>query len=734
MVFDRLTAHHLRLKPSKCNIAKSEIEYLGFRVSKGVVAPVPSNLKVVESFKIPSTKKEVRQFLGVTGFYRRFIQNYSQVALPLTNLTKDKTPFSWSREAQEAFETLKSVLLCEPVLALPDFNKDFVLCTDASKLALGAVLCQEDDDKHLHPVAYASRKLKDAETRYSVVEKEALAVVWGVSHFRQYLLGKPFVVYCDQASLSHVFKLKDPTSRIARWNMTLSQYQPHIKYLPGKLNFTADYLSRNVNTVICTLPKFSILPINSLTSSPIKFSIDPTLQQRIKNEQEADAICVKIREALDNNETPEPHKFLFFLKDNLIMCTNKDPKKRKHKLERIVVPKSLTKEIIEFCHDSPTSAHPGIAKTLSRVRQSFFWPGMYAQVQKHVSCCFSCIGRRGHIKNPPAPLQRIPVAQRPLERVAMDAIGPLIRSIEGNQHLIVATDYFTRYPEAYPVPDLKTETIVGVLEKFICTHGVPETLLTDRGKSFLADAIKVVYDKLGIKKLNTTSYHPQTDGVCERLNGVLINSLSHLVSKTGNDWCRHVPFALLAHRTTEHSATGENPAFLMYGRDLTLPVQLLSNPPCRSYSEIQEFVDDLHIRLQTSFETVKENLEKAASRQETQQNKKAKVKDIKVGDTVFCYFPNVKPGVCRKFAGKNRGPYRVLRQTSKVNFEIELKDSPGKKFLVHVNRLRKVPGQALEFPGMENNSVGGEEIQVQDSGSSRYHLRPRDSHGFVVPS
>lgn len=330
---------------------------------------------------------------------------------------------------------------------------------------------------------------------------------------------------------------------------------------------------------------------------------------------------------------------------------------------------------------------------------------MYAQIQRHVLNCFSCVGRRGHVRNPPAPLQRIPVAQRPLERVAVDVVGPLPLTLAGNRFLVVMTDYFTRYPEAYPVPNILAETIVGVFENFISTHGIPEILLSDRGPSFLSDAIKIVYKKLGIVKTNTSSYHPQTDGVYERLNGVLINSLSHLVSRTGNDWCRHVPFALLAHRTTVHASTGETPAFLMYGRDLTLPVQLLSSPPQRSYSEVREFVDDLHIRLQTAFVTVKENLERAASRQELHFSKKAKKKDIKVGDTVFCYWPNVRKGESRKFARKNRGPFKVLRQTSPVNFEIGSQMSPGKKFIIHVNRLRKVWVQEFENSGAESPGV-----------------------------
>ncbi|KFM75796.1 Retrovirus-related Pol polyprotein from transposon 17.6, partial [Stegodyphus mimosarum] len=165
-------------------------------------------------------------------FYRRFIQNFAHKALPLTELTKDKVTFKWTDEAQQAFDNLKAELLTQPILALPDFTKPFALCTDASNYALGAILGQEDENKFLHPICFASRKLKGPEINYSTVEKEALAVVWATAHFRQYLLGKSFTVYCDQASLSHVLKLKDPTSRIARWIMGLSQYDYKIVHKP----------------------------------------------------------------------------------------------------------------------------------------------------------------------------------------------------------------------------------------------------------------------------------------------------------------------------------------------------------------------------------------------------------------------------------------------------------------------------------------------------------------------
>ncbi|GBO00247.1 Retrovirus-related Pol polyprotein from transposon 17.6 [Araneus ventricosus] len=216
IVFKRLIDANLRVKPSKCSFLQKKVTYLGQTVSEGQVFPDTKNLDSIRKAVPPKNRKQVRSFLGLTGFYRRFIPNYSKTALPLTNLTKENVPFNWLIIEQTAFETLKNALTLEPCLKLPDFSKPFSLCTDASKFALGAVLVQDDEGGFQHPVAFASKKLSKSEISYSVVEKETLGVVFGVTQFKSYLYGRKFTVYSDQQCLTRVKSFNDPTSRISR--------------------------------------------------------------------------------------------------------------------------------------------------------------------------------------------------------------------------------------------------------------------------------------------------------------------------------------------------------------------------------------------------------------------------------------------------------------------------------------------------------------------------------------
>lgn len=715
LVFDKLTAHHLKLKPSKCKFLLDSITYLGFHVTNGVVQPDPSNLNVVQNFKIPANKKNVRQFLGLTGFYRRFIENYALKALPLTNLTKNDTTFIWSTAEQKAFDTLKTELLLEPILNLPDFAKPFVICTDASNHSLGAILCQEKNN-FLHPVAYASRKLKGAEIKYSTVEKEALGVVWAVTYYKHYLLGKHFTVYCDQASLSYVLKLKDSTSRIARWIMTLSQYDYKIIHKPGKLNVTADYLSRNVNK------------IEVENEASINSKIDPSLFDRIATTQISDSKCSIIKNQIQNlNTTPKPLSLLFYIKNNILYCVNRHPKNRFQSKERIFVPLSLVPEVLKLCHDNFTAGHGGFKRTLFKIRQNFYWPKMYSHVLNYIKSCKNCLEKRGYRANQRAPIQTVPITSYPFEKIAMDIVGPFCLSTSGNKYLLVITDYFTRWPEAYPLQNAKSETILKCLENFISTHGIPKHIVTDKGSNFISKVITKFYKKMDIIKHTTTSFHPQADGVCERLNGTLIRTLSYLVNETQEDWDRNIQFALLAHRTAKHSATGETPSYLLYGRDIILPESFLSQSTIPKFYSVQDYTEDLMYRLQKTYNCVKKNLTAAATNQETVQHKRAVKKEISVGDLVLLYYPVVQRGQTRKLTKFNKGPFKVVSKTTPVNFVISSLENPTKTQTVHIDRLTLFPKREtdlLEADSMNELNTKTDEVSEQ-AGFKRYNLRPR---------
>lgn len=253
LTLQRLREGNLTAKPSKCQFGKKECIYLGHKIGNGEVKPDQEKISAVTSYPEPKTKKQVRGFLGLTGYYRKFIQNYAEKAAPLTDLTKKKLPdkVTWTKECERAFKTLKTALCQTPILRSPDFDKNFILQTDASDIGIGAVMSQLDEEGQDYPLAYYSRKLLPREQKYSTVEKECLAIKLAVEHFKIYLLGKPFTIHTDHRSLKWLNSFKDKNGRLTRWSLSLQPYVFDVMHKAGIKNGNADALSRistdNVN-------------------------------------------------------------------------------------------------------------------------------------------------------------------------------------------------------------------------------------------------------------------------------------------------------------------------------------------------------------------------------------------------------------------------------------------------------------------------------------------------------
>ncbi|GBM13336.1 hypothetical protein AVEN_226313-1 [Araneus ventricosus] len=260
-----------------------------------------------------------------------------------------------------------------------------------------------------------------------------------------------------------------------------------------------------------------------------------------------------------------------------------------------------------------------------------------------------------------------------------------------------------RYAEAYPVPNIQSSTVTRVLLDFISRHDIMETLYSDRGSNFLSEAMMEVYQRLGISKRHTLSFNPQGNGLVERLNKTLIDTLSYLVSETQEDWCQHLPLALMAFRNAYHRTVEETPAFLLYGKAAVMPYDLIFSDPVRTYSDTPSYAQQLVNRLQSTYTLVKNNLEKSADEIQKHQKPFPKSKQICVGNLVYLHTPKIKLHTSKKLAKQNQGPFRVVKQNSLVSFEIQHINEPSNKQTVHVNRLVKVVERDT-FPFIQNSS------------------------------
>lgn len=250
-IFERLRQNNLKIQPDKCEFLRKEVCYLGHVITENGVKPNPDKIKVIEKFPRPTNQKEIKGFLGLVGYYRKFIENFSKISKPLTGLLRKDYKFEWNFEQEDAFNVLRNKLISTPILQYPDFSKEFIVTTDASKYAIGAILSQGELGKDL-PIAFASRTLNRAESNYNTTELELLAIIWAVGHFRPYIYGRKFVIVTDHRPLTWLFNCKDPSSKLVRWRLKLEEYDYEIRFKPGRVNSNVDCLSRirnGINTI-----------------------------------------------------------------------------------------------------------------------------------------------------------------------------------------------------------------------------------------------------------------------------------------------------------------------------------------------------------------------------------------------------------------------------------------------------------------------------------------------------
>ena len=522
------------LNEKKCQRNKTEIDYLGMHISDGKVRPTSDKLDAVLKMPVRSSKTELQSFLGLVNFYRGFSPHLAEVALPLYRLTHKNESFVWDVVHEQAFVRVKKLLTGSQILRIPDFELPFLLSTDASSVALGAVLSQEIDGNE-YPIFFASRTLSDAERNYSVIEKELLAIVFAIKKFRCYLYGTTFKVYCDHNPLKHVATMRDPTKRIARWLMLLQDYRFQVHFRPGKLNSNADCLSR--------------LPIVSSVSTP-----DMNYRMLLQN-------------------TPLPVDSPYALHRSNIVMEGGELWFQNSAKQRLKIPAPAARQrIIDQIH---CLGHFGIKKTGRLLKELFWWPGMMGAVQSTVAQCGPCQRRKPRSKAEIETLPHVPIAVfHPMEVVAWDIMGPFPVSFSGMKYIVVVMDLFSRWVKLKALPDVKAATLANYLwTDFISCYGPPVRMHSDQGPNLNAAVLKQLYDIWGIAQSTTVAYYPQGNGMVERMNRVIQDVVAKKISEKGPQlWDELLPSVAFAHNITPHSETGVSPFSLFFGREPSVPV------------------------------------------------------------------------------------------------------------------------------------------------------------------
>ena len=580
-VLQRFCESGLRLKQSKCAFFQRQVQYLGHVISREGVATDPAKTERVSTWPIPQSKRETQQFLGFASYYRRFIKDFARVARPLHRLTERTATFAWNDECLEAFNELRRYLCSTPVLAYPDYSRPFILDTDASDTGIGAVLSQRDDDGKERVIAYGSHLLTKVKRRYCVTRRELLAVVTFTRQYRAYLTGRKFLLRTDHGSLTWLRNFKEPEGQLARWLERLQELDFDVVHRRGRAH-NADALSR-LPCQQCGRDSHVPPPTADVAAAGLQPLVHE-LEANVRDIQLADPTLGPLLLGKEAGEKPDKlgnmsrsSRRLLQIWDQLmvcdrVLCRRFETSDGSHSIAQLVVPKALREEVLSDLHEGTVGGHLGVDKILARLKERFYWPGHYTDVRDWCQNCGTCASRKSPAPRYKAPLESITTGY-PMQLVAMDIVGPLPESPAGNMYVLVVADYFTKWTEAYPIPNQEATTVASKLvDEFFFRFSPPEQIHSDQGRNFESEVIAEVCKLLGVVKSRTTPYHPQSDGLVERFNRTLLNMLATAVSKRPFQWESHLRRLYLAYNTSVHQTTGYSPFFLMFGRQVRMPV------------------------------------------------------------------------------------------------------------------------------------------------------------------
>ena len=700
LVCERLRQHNLKIAIHKCKFFKKRIEYLSHVIEDGQLLPNPLKVEAINKIQPPINVKQIQAFLGLASYYRKFIKSFSQIASPLIQLTEKNKRFEWDETCSTAFNILKTALVSEQILILPDFNEEFVLDTDACGYGAGAVLSQKRNGQ-LHPVAYFSKHLSKVERRYSTSERELLAIVLAVEYFKQYVYGRHFKIRTDHEPLKYLLTVDTPSARLGRLHNRLKMYDFDIEYRAGKQNQNADALSRIVTDELNGREldeNDNDIIINVVHLEPVSLK-----EEQLQDEDIAFIYALK---RFERTGQPKPiikqfvnetQQLLYKQWSKLIIINNnlyREYVKVNGSDESItyqyVVPKKQVNYVLKMCHDHVFSGHLGFEKTRDKITERFYWPNQLKDIDNHIKSCESCqLKKDPKQKNHPELIPILPT--KPFQIITTDIMGPLPRTAAGNKYILVICDHFTKYVEVFALRDQQTPKVARCLLQFICRHSVPDQILSDQGTNYQSEILAEVYALLDVERLRTAPYHAQTDGLSERFNRTLQTMIAHYTNDKRTNWDIHLPVLQFAYNTATHTTTKATPFEMVYGRKPKIPIDLvLKDVPCELLLSNDSYANELKEAFNKAYQTITTNRDVKMEKNKLYCDRKIFGCTFKPGDLVWWRNFKTKTGEPKKFRDRWRGIYQVVQVINVVDCEIKLYNQKGaRKKVVHMSQLKR---------------------------------------------
>ena len=715
-VLQRLADQKLYGKLSKCQFARQEVEFLGHFVGRRGIRMVDGKVAAVENWPTPSCQKEVEQFVGLAGYYRRFIGKFSEIASPLTELCgtlrKDKTgakrapptkPFTWGDAQQRAFEQLKEAVASAPCLAIPDPKREFIVHTDASGYATGAVLMQKFDEG-LRPIAFLSRKMNAAERNYPVHEQELLAILNALKAWRHYLGGQRFTILTDHQSLQYVESSAMATPRQMRWAAWLTEFDFVIKYTPGNTNVVADALSRgaaggSVSTAAAA---------GGAQDTPSEASSARTLIAAITA---LAPLPTRIRDAVGRDAAYLDH--LARSDEELHTCADGPLAKADGLLYRVdgsagggqlVVPKDtrLRTYLLSAAHDT-LGGHNGVERTKRWLQERVWWPKMAQAVESYVRGCESCQRNKSDTRGRQGLPLSIEIPRRAWDVICMDFMGPFPRTARGYDAVMVVVEKLTRwvYYVAMRTTDTAQEVFAQLNQRVLANHGTPCVIISDRDSRFTSRFWEHLWEHLTTELKRSTAFRPQTDGQTEQQNKTLGQMLRAYVDAQQSDWDILLPQLQLANNTSVCASTGFSPYRMLFGRDARTALDAELEADGVAARGTHPGATQLAKRISEAEEKARELIAKAQAKQRADSAAGRREVEIRAGDRVWLSNRNMRmdaAGRARKLEPLYWGPYEVLEMRGSNAAKLKLPDSCRLHSVFNVDLLRRYVDGRAEFP------------------------------------
>jgi hypothetical protein len=719
-VLEKLKKAGLTVNPQKCQFGKTTIKYLGFVVSPEGVQIDRDKLAPLLDYPVPKSVKDTRRFLGLCGWYRTFIENFSDIAEPLNRLLKKSLAFSWKEAQQSAFQKLKQAIVDSAVLAFPNFNEKFIVRTDASDYGISGVLAQKVNGLE-RPIAFASRSVTKAEQSYSTPEKECCAILFALKKFEQYLEGQEFFLETDNQALVWLHSMRDVNTKFLRWSLRIQDFQATISHCPGRLNVVADALSRapliaSDNEDIDETREAMYPPVNCTIPSILCALTNTITLDSLREEQKID---------------PETQALLTDLPPDFIVVNGILYKQSKYGAKVPFIPKTYRYAVLEYFHDRPEAGHFGFRKTLYKLIRRVFWFRMQEDIHEFIQSCKTCQFNKNPTTKPSGQMKSVK-SHGPWDILALDLMGPFPATQRKNTQLLVVVDHFSKWVELFPLTKATAHSIARKLEQEVfCRWGAPRSLLSDNGTQFRKSKImNSVCKTWGIQHKFTTYYHPQAN-ITERINKNIGAIMRTYVERRHSKWDEHLPEVALALRTAISDTTGFSPCMLNFGREIHTPFdRRLEDEDEVDFENRIEYKNQLINRLEEVYVQARKNIEKAQEQQTKYYNRRHKKMVFKLGELVCLrtHFKSDKSKkIMKKLCHRWSGPYEVVEVMTPLTYRIVEKESREEVGIHNVKNLKKYYERPIALQKIDNT-------QDEDANTNQNNQKISNAKSLPVKS